>query len=116
MKEDFFELAGGRYKSRLIVGTGKYRDFAETRAAIEESGAEIVTVAVRRVNITDPNNPSLQLVLVAPDGTMVPLVAAGTASGANFTNTTFSDAPAANSAAVAMPNEGPANTPGTPAN
>lgn len=59
MKDDSFELAGRRYKSRLIVGTGKYRDFAETRAAIEESGAEIVTVAVRRVNITDPNKENL---------------------------------------------------------
>ena len=59
MKDDSFELAGRRYGSRLIVGTGKYRDFAETRAAIEESGAEIVTVAVRRVNITDRNKENL---------------------------------------------------------
>ncbi|MBI3758736.1 MAG: thiazole synthase, partial [Deltaproteobacteria bacterium] len=59
MKDDSFELAGKRYKSRLIVGTGKYRDFAETRAAIEESGAEIVTVAVRRVNITDAGKENL---------------------------------------------------------
>ncbi len=48
-----FKLAGRTFKSRLIVGTGKYRDFAETRKAVEESGAEMVTVAVRRVNITD---------------------------------------------------------------
>ncbi len=59
MKDDSFELAGKRYRSRLIVGTGKYRDFAETRAAIEESGAEIVTVAVRRVNITDRHKENL---------------------------------------------------------
>jgi thiazole synthase len=59
MKDDSFALAGRSYKSRLIVGTGKYRDFAETRAAIEESGAEIVTVAVRRVNITDPGKENL---------------------------------------------------------
>lgn len=59
MKDDSFELAGKRYQSRLIVGTGKYRDFAETRAAIEASGAEIVTVAVRRVNITDRNRENL---------------------------------------------------------
>ncbi|MBE3602182.1 thiazole synthase [bacterium] len=59
MKDDFFELAGKRYQSRLIVGTGKYRDFAETRAAVEASGAEIVTVAVRRVNITDRNRENL---------------------------------------------------------
>ena len=46
-------MAGRRYRSRLIVGTGKYKDFEETARAIEASGAEIVTVAVRRVNITD---------------------------------------------------------------
>jgi thiazole synthase len=57
--EDLFELAGANYRSRLIVGTGKYKDFAETRKAIEVSGAEIVTVAVRRVNITDPNKENL---------------------------------------------------------
>lgn len=56
---DLFELAGKSYRSRLIVGTGKYRDFEQTRAAIDASGAEIVTVAVRRVNITDPNKENL---------------------------------------------------------
>jgi thiazole synthase len=59
MKDDKFELAGRVFKSRLIVGTGKYRDFAETKAAVEASGAEIVTVAVRRVNITDANKENL---------------------------------------------------------
>ena len=59
MQEDSFELAGKVFKSRLIVGTGKYRDFAETRAAVEASGAEIVTVAVRRVNITDRRKENL---------------------------------------------------------
>jgi thiazole synthase len=54
-----FKLAGKTFKSRLIVGTGKYKDFAETRSAVEESGAEIVTVAVRRVNITDRGKESL---------------------------------------------------------
>ena len=44
-------LAGTTYQSRLLVGTGKYKDFEETRLAIEESGAEIVTVTIRRVNI-----------------------------------------------------------------
>ena len=44
-------IAGKTYKSRLLVGTGKYKDFAETRAAIDASGAEIVTVAIRRTNI-----------------------------------------------------------------
>jgi thiazole synthase len=57
--DDYLDLAGFKYRSRLIVGTGKYRDFAETKAAIEVSGAEIVTVAVRRVNITDPNSENL---------------------------------------------------------
>jgi len=56
---DTFELAGKHFQSRLIVGTGKYRDFAETRRAMEASGAEIVTVAVRRVNITDPGKENL---------------------------------------------------------
>ncbi|HET7005298.1 MAG TPA: thiazole synthase [Candidatus Binatia bacterium] len=57
--EDLFELAGQKFRSRLIVGTGKYKDFAETKKAIEASGAEIVTVAVRRVNITDPSKENL---------------------------------------------------------
>jgi thiazole synthase len=57
--EDFFELAGRKFHSRLIVGTGKYKNFTETKRAIEVSGAEIVTVAVRRVNITDPNKENL---------------------------------------------------------
>ena len=53
-------IAGKAYRSRLLVGTGKYKDFAETRAAIDASGAEIVTVAVRRVNIgQDASQPSL---------------------------------------------------------
>ncbi len=56
---DFFEIAGRRFASRLLVGTGKYKDFEETRAAIEASGAEIVTVAVRRVNISSPGQPML---------------------------------------------------------
>ena len=57
--EDVFKLADKTYRSRLIVGTGKYKDFKETQEAIEASGAEIVTVAVRRVNITDPNKENL---------------------------------------------------------
>ena len=59
MHDTPFELGGKQYNSRLIVGTGKYRDFAETKAAVEESGAEIVTVAVRRVNITDRGKENL---------------------------------------------------------
>jgi len=57
--EDLLKLGERSYRSRLIVGTGKYKDFAETQKAIELSGAEIVTVAVRRVNITDPNKENL---------------------------------------------------------
>ena len=56
---DPFVLAGREYRSRLIVGTGKYRSFEETRRAVDASGAEIVTVAVRRVNITDPGKENL---------------------------------------------------------
>ena len=57
--DDTFEVAGKRFSSRLLVGTGKYKDFAETARAIEASGAEIVTVAVRRVNLSDPSQPML---------------------------------------------------------
>lgn len=57
---DPFVIAGKTYRSRLLVGTGKYRDFSETRAAIDASGAEIVTVAIRRVNIgQNPGEPNL---------------------------------------------------------
>jgi thiazole synthase len=53
-------IAGRSYSSRLLIGTGKYRDFAQTRAAVEASGAEIVTVAIRRTNIgQNANEPSL---------------------------------------------------------
>jgi len=57
--KDPFVLAGKEYQSRLIVGTGKYKDFEENKRAVEASGAEIVTVAVRRVNITDPSKENL---------------------------------------------------------
>lgn len=57
---DNFVIAGKTYSSRLLVGTGKYKDFTETRAAIEASGAEIVTVAIRRTNIgQNANEPNL---------------------------------------------------------
>jgi len=56
---DPFMLAGREYRSRLIIGSGKYRSFEETRRATEAAGAEIVTVAVRRVNITDPGKENL---------------------------------------------------------
>ena len=54
-----FEIAGKKYTSRLIIGTGKYKDYAENAAALKASGAEIVTVAMRRVNLTDPDQPRL---------------------------------------------------------
>ncbi|UAK25097.1 sulfur carrier protein ThiS [Sphingomonas nostoxanthinifaciens] len=57
--EDRWTVAGRSFRSRLIVGTGKYKDFAQNAAALEASGAEIVTVAVRRVNVTDRNAPML---------------------------------------------------------
>jgi thiazole synthase len=56
---DEWTVAGRRLTSRLIVGTGKYKDFEQTAAALAASGAEIVTVAVRRVNVTDPAVPML---------------------------------------------------------
>ncbi|WP_120994873.1 thiazole synthase [Stutzerimonas urumqiensis] len=62
-----FVLAGRTYQSRLLVGTGKYKDMTETREAIEASGAEIVTVAVRRTNIgQNPDEPNL-LDVISPD-------------------------------------------------
>ena len=62
-----FTLAGRTYESRLLVGTGKYKDLEETRLAIEASGAEIVTVAVRRTNIgQNPGEPNL-LDVISPD-------------------------------------------------
>ncbi len=57
--DDSWTVAGRTFSSRLIVGTGKYKDFAQNAAAVEASGAEIVTVAVRRVNISDPKQPML---------------------------------------------------------
>ncbi len=57
--EDKFIIRGVEFKSRLWVGTGKYRDFEETAKAIEESGTDVVTVAVRRINILDRKSPNL---------------------------------------------------------
>ena len=58
--QDALVIAGKSYRSRLLVGTGKYRDFAQTKAAVDASGAEIVTVAIRRTNIgQNANEPSL---------------------------------------------------------
>ena len=57
--EDTFVVAGRTFHSRLLVGTGKYKDYEENARAVEAAGAEIVTVAVRRVNVTDPDQPML---------------------------------------------------------
>jgi thiazole synthase len=66
-QDDFFKIGARIFKSRLLVGTGKYKDLEETRLAIEASGAEIVTVAIRRTNIgQNPNEPNL-LDVISPD-------------------------------------------------
>jgi len=66
-------IAGKPYSSRLLVGTGKYRDFAQTRAAVEASGAQIVTVAIRRTNIgQNANEPSLLDALPPSKFTILP--------------------------------------------
>ena len=59
MDDTPLEIAGRKFHSRLIIGTGKYKNYAENAAAAEAAGAEIITVAVRRVNLTDPNKPML---------------------------------------------------------
>ena len=58
-KKDFLKIEKKKFSSRLIVGTGKYKNMSECAKAIKISGAEIVTVAVRRVNISDKNRPLL---------------------------------------------------------
>ncbi len=66
-------IAGTTYRSRLLVGSGKYRDLDQTREATEASGAEIITVAIRRINIgQDPNAPSLLSVLPPSHYTILP--------------------------------------------
>ena len=66
-------IAGKSYSSRLLVGTGKYKDFAETQAAVEASGAEIITIAIRRSNIgQNPNEPSLLEILPPSKYTLLP--------------------------------------------
>ena len=57
--EDTWSVAGRTFRSRLIVGTGKFKDYAQNAAAARAAGAEIVTVALRRVNLSDPNTPML---------------------------------------------------------
>ena len=73
MDNDQLIIAGKAYSSRLLVGTGKYKDFAQTRDAIEASGAEIVTVAIRRTNIgQEPGQPSLLDYLPPSKYTLLP--------------------------------------------
>ncbi len=70
---DKLVIAGKNYSSRLLVGTGKYKDFAETKTAIEASGAEIITIAIRRSNIgQNPNEPSLLEILPPSKYTLLP--------------------------------------------
>lgn len=69
---DTFSLAGKTYRSRLLVGTGKYKDMAETKAAIEASGAEIVTVALRRIDLSKKGEGSLQDALPPSKYTYLP--------------------------------------------
>ncbi|QRX82951.1 thiazole synthase [Glaciimonas sp. PAMC28666] len=71
--DDRLTIAGVRYRSRLLVGTGKYRDFAETRAAVDASGTGIVTVTIRRVNIgQDEHAPSLLDAVPPSEFTILP--------------------------------------------
>ena len=73
MSQDNLIIAGKSYSSRLLVGTGKYKDFAETQAAIEASGAEIITIAIRRSNIgQNPNEPNLLDILPPTKYTLLP--------------------------------------------
>jgi subtilisin-like proprotein convertase family protein len=107
----------GRIDGRQVfpsTGTSKTFAFNGPFLPIPKSGTLTSTIPISgtgltvsnlsvKVNITDPNDASLQLTLVAPDGTMVSLVAAGAATGANFTNTVFSDAPPANGLSLTVP-------------
>lgn len=73
VSDDPLVIAGVEYRSRLLVGTGKYKDMTETRAATEASGAEIVTVAIRRTNIgQNADEPSLLEVLPPSEYTLLP--------------------------------------------
>jgi thiazole synthase len=73
MSQDNLIIAGKSYSSRLLVGTGKYKDFAETKTAIEASGAEIITIAIRRSNIgQNPNEPNLLDILPPSKYTLLP--------------------------------------------
>ncbi|MEJ2693419.1 MAG: thiazole synthase, partial [Candidatus Thiodiazotropha sp.] len=70
---DNFSVAGREFSSRLLVGTGKYKDMGETRAAIDASGAEIVTIAVRRTNLgQNKDEPNILEVLPPSEFTYLP--------------------------------------------
>jgi len=71
--DDSLVVAGRRYRSRLLTGTGKFRDFDETRRATEAAGAEIVTVAIRRTNLgQSPGEPNLLDILPPDRYTLLP--------------------------------------------
>lgn len=70
--QDALVIAGKSFASRLIVGTGKYRDVAETEAAIDASGAELVTVALRRIDLSDRSSGSLMSLLSRKKWTLLP--------------------------------------------
>lgn len=73
MTHDPLMIAGKTYHSRLLVGTGKYKDFSETKASVEASGAEIITIAIRRSNIgQNPNEPNLLEILPPAKYTLLP--------------------------------------------
>ena len=73
MNKDTLLIAGKSYNSRLLIGTGKYKDFTETQAAVEASGAQIITIAIRRSNIgQNPNEPNLLDILPPSKYTLLP--------------------------------------------
>lgn len=72
LDDDVLEIGGRCFRSRLIVGTGKYRDVAETEAALVASGAEMVTVALRRVDLKDRSSGSLMSLLTSQRWTLLP--------------------------------------------
>ena len=73
MQQDTFTIAGKTYTSRLLVGTGKYKDLAETKAAVEASGAQIITVAIRRTNVgQNKDEPNLLDVIPLDKYTLLP--------------------------------------------
>jgi len=73
MNNDTLLIAGKSYNSRLLIGTGKYKDFTETQAAVEASGAEIITIAIRRSNIgQNPNEPNLLDILPPSKYSLLP--------------------------------------------